>query len=183
MHLRERRAALAAVLLACASHGRIEAQDHRSHMAEADTAETAQAMAMQPHMFTVQLGSGWRLLGMAQVIPSLTTGFGSDANENVTQTELYATQPAVMFNVESRRSTVVLRTTLNFEGITQPDGELTFGGWGEGFIDRRHPHTFMHEAMLSVNIRDVEGGALSLSAGRGFAPYGTDDPMARPVVK
>jgi len=30
---------------------------------------------------------------------------------------------------------------------------------------------------------DVGGGALSLSAGKGFAPYGTCDPMARPGLK
>lgn len=180
MHSIVRRAAFAAVLSAFASYDRIEAQDHPEHRSGVDTAHV---MAMPAHMFSAQLGSGWRLLGMAQVIPAMTTGFGSDANDNVTQTELYATQPAVMFNVESPRSTVVLRTTLNFEGVTQPDGELTFGGWGEGFIDRRHPHTLMHEAMLSVNVRDLAGGALSLSAGRGFAPYGTDDPMARPVMK
>jgi hypothetical protein len=137
----------------------------------------------EPAHATFELGGGWRLLGMAQVFPMVTTGFGSGANDAVTTTEIYATQPAVMFNIESPRSTLVLRTTLNFEGVTQPDGELTFGGWGEGFIDRRHPHTLLHEAMLSLNLRDVAGGELSLSAGRGFAPFGTDDPMARPAVK
>jgi hypothetical protein len=88
-----------------------------------------------------------------------------------------------MINIASPSSRIVLRTTLNFEAWTQRDGELTFGGWGEGFIDSRHPHTFVHEAMLSANWWDVGGGALSLSAGKGFAPYGTDDPMARPAVK
>jgi hypothetical protein len=134
-------------------------------------------------MTELSLGRGWRALGMAQVFPIVTTGFGADAVDRVTDTELYATQPAVMFNIESPGSRFVLRTTLNFEGVTQPDGELTFGGWGEGFIDRRHPHTLLHEAMLSVNFDDVGGGALSVSAGKGFAPYGTDDPMSRPVVK
>jgi hypothetical protein len=140
-------------------------------------------MQMPAHMFTARLGAGWQLLGMAQVIPAVTAGVGADANSAITQTELYATQPVVMFNVESPRSRLVLRTTLNFEGLTQEDGELTFGGWGEGFIDRRHPHTLMHEAMLSVNVWNAAGGSLSVSAGRGFAPYGTDDPMARPVMK
>ncbi|TVP42064.1 MAG: hypothetical protein EA350_17710, partial [Gemmatimonadales bacterium] len=67
--------------------------------------------------------------------------------------------------------------------ITLPDGEVSFGGWGEGFIDARHPHTLLHEAMLSFNWWDAPGGALSVSAGRGFAPYGTGDPMYRPVLK
>jgi hypothetical protein len=134
-------------------------------------------------MYSRALGGGWRLLGMAQVFPTVSTGFGGDANDAVTGTQLLATQPVIMFNIESPGSRLVLRTTLNFEGITQEEGELTFGGWGEGYIDRRHPHTLLHEAMLSLNIPDVAGGALSLSAGKGFAPYGTDDPMARPVVK
>jgi hypothetical protein len=134
-------------------------------------------------MFQRQLGGGWRLLGMAQLFPMLTTGFGADANDAVRATEFYANQPVLMFNVESPASRVTLRTTLNFEGITLADGELTFGGWGEGFIDKRHPHTLLHEAVLSVNFPGVAGGAASLSAGKGFAPYGTDDPMSRPAVK
>src|SRR3712207_3801096 len=88
-----------------------------------------------------------------------------------------------MINLESPGSAFVLRSTLNFEGLTQPGGELTPGGWGEGFIDRRHPHTLLHELMVSANTWNVAGGALSLSAGKGFAAYGTDDPMSRPVAK
>ena len=88
-----------------------------------------------------------------------------------------------MANLESPSRRLVLRTTLNFEGVTLGSGELTYGGWGEGFIDKRHPHTLLHEAMLSWNLWEIAGGGLSLSAGRGFAPYGTDDPMARPGLK
>lgn len=40
-----------------------------------------------------------------------------------------------------------LLATLNLEGLTIPEGELTPGAWGEGFIDRRHPHTSAHELM------------------------------------
>jgi hypothetical protein len=134
-------------------------------------------------MFQAALGGGWRLLGMAQLFPMVTTGFGTDANDAVRVTEFYASQPVLMFNVESPASRVTLRTTLNFEGLTLQDGELTFGGWGEGFIDRRHPHTLLHEAVLSINLPAVAGGTASLSAGKGFAPYGTDDPMSRPVAK
>jgi hypothetical protein len=134
-------------------------------------------------MYQLELGGGWRLHGMAQLFPMLTTAFGPDAGPAVEGTEFYANQPAIMFNISSPASGLVLRTTLNFEGVTLPDGELTFGAWGEGFIDRRHPHTLLHEAVLSFNMPDVAGGALSLFGGRGFAPYGTDDPMGRPAVK
>src|SRR5690606_34980716 len=99
------------------------------------------------------------------------------------ETGLYLTQLAVMFNVESPASRVVLRSTLNLEGLTQSDGELTFGAWGEGFLDKRHPHTLVHELMLSANLWRFGGGSLSVSVGKGFAPYGTDDPMSRPVAK
>jgi hypothetical protein len=88
-----------------------------------------------------------------------------------------------MTNLESPGHRLVLRTTLDFEGLTLENGELTFGGWGEGFLDKRHPHTLVHEAMLSFNAWSVGGGDLSMSAGKGFAPYGTDDPMSRPGLK
>jgi hypothetical protein len=138
---------------------------------------------MMHRMWMHQLGAGWTLMGMAQAYPIVSTSLDTDAGTALDATELYLTQPALMFNVESPGSRFTMRTTLNFEGVTQPDGELTAGGWGEGFLDRRHPHTLLHELMLSVNLWDVAGGALSISAGKGFAPYGTDDPMARPVVK
>ena len=122
-------------------------------------------------------------MGMAQAYPIISTSLGAISESSRDATGVYLTQPAVMFNVESPGSKVTLRTTLNFEGITQPDGELTFGGWGEGFLDKRHPHTLLHEFMLSANLWAFARGDLSISAGKGFAPYGTDDPMSRPVVK
>lgn len=88
-----------------------------------------------------------------------------------------------MVNIEGPDSRLVLRTSLSFEGLTIPDGEIAFGGWGEGFIDSRHPHTLLHEAMISYNFWDFAGGALSVSAGKGFTTFGTDDPMSRPVQK
>lgn len=135
-------------------------------------------------MLRAPLGGGWILAGMAQAFWAITIGAPfSDAGDPVHETAWYLTQPAVMANLESPGQRVTLRTTLNFEGVTQPDGELSYGGWGEGFLDKRHPHTLLHELMVSVNAWDVGGSALSLSAGRGFAPYGTDDPMSRPVLK
>jgi hypothetical protein len=177
MNATEARAALAAaLLLACAADARpARAQEHAGHGTGVN--HTGHEMFMRP------LGRGWHVMGMSQVYPIVTLGFGSQANDAVRATEFYLTQPVLMADLVSPASRVVLRTTLNFEGITQDDGELTFGAWGEGFLDKRHPHTLLHEAMLSVNFWDVAGGAVSVSAGKGFAPYGTDDPMARPVVK
>jgi hypothetical protein len=139
--------------------------------------------AMRMDMVMSPLGGGWMLLGMAQAFVMTTWAAPRDPSNALHATESYLTQPALMANVEGPGSRVVLRTTLNLEALTQPAGEITFGGWGEGFIDRRHPHTFLHEAMLSLNLWRAAGGAFSLSAGKGFAPYGTDDPMSRPVAK
>jgi hypothetical protein len=133
-------------------------------------------------MWTADLGAGWRALGMAQAFPAITIGAPGEPRSPLHETEGYVTQAAIMADIASPGSRWVLRTTLNFEGLTQEDGELTFGGWGEGFIDRRHPHTLLHELVLSLNDRGPRGG-LSLSAGKGFAPFGTDDPMGRPALK
>ncbi len=79
-----------------------------------------------------------------------------------------------------------LMGVLNLEGATIPGGELAPGDWGEGFVDRRHPHTYLHELMLSAgDLLGAHDGAarLSLSAGKGFAPFGTDDPMVRPFLR
>ncbi len=138
---------------------------------------------MQHQMWMRPLGSGWNVMGMAQAFPTVTGGDPFNETRDLRTSESYLTQPAAMFNIASPGSRVVLRTTLNFEAWTQPGGELTYGGWGEGYIDSRHPHTLLHEFMLSVNAWDTPAGSFSVSAGKGFAPYGTDDPMARPVIK
>ena len=135
-------------------------------------------------MLRVPVGDKWTLSGMGQVFPVVTAPFrGGQASDPLGLTGWYLTQPAVMANLEREGGLLTLRTTLNFEGITQRDGELAYGGWGEGFIDKRHPHTLLHELMLSFNSWNVGGADFSLSAGKGFAPYGTDDPMARPGLK
>ncbi len=133
-------------------------------------------------MPTAALG-GWQITGMAQAHPVVTIGAPGEDGSPLRETGWYLTQPALMGHVESPGQRIVLHSTLNFEELTQHDGELTFGGWGEGFIDKRHPHTLLHEMMLSVNFWQVAGGRASLSAGKGFAPYGTSDPMARPGLK
>lgn len=95
-------------------------------------------------------------------------------------------QPAIMAHAGALSNRLRLFGTLNLEGLTIPDGELTPGAWGEGFVDRRHPHTYLHELVLSADdlLGDLDGHTrLSLAAGKGFAPFGTDDPMVRPVVR
>lgn len=155
--------------------------DHPGHVAAPTAIDTVRDVSHD--MAMVSLGrTGWMAIGMAQAFPTFTFALPDDEGP-LDETGFYLTQPAIMLNVESPQSRVSFRTTLNFEGVTQEDGELTFGGWGEGFIDKRHPHTLLHEAMLSVNVWSRDGGGFSLSAGKGFAPYGTDDPMSRPVIK
>jgi hypothetical protein len=134
-------------------------------------------------MWMRPLGRGWDLMGMAQLFPVVTGGAPGHPESPLHRTRFYATQPVAMLNVESPGSRWVFRFTPNVEGLTIPDGETTFGGWGEGFIDSRHPHTLLHEMMLSYNVWNPGGASVSVSAGKGFAPYGTDDPMARPVLK
>jgi hypothetical protein len=95
-------------------------------------------------------------------------------------TEGYLTQPMVMAHAGWRSLHGVL--TLNFEGLTQQRGELTTGAYGEGYVDRRHPHAYVHELLAGVE-DSVRGTHLSLYAGRGFAPFGSDDPMVRPFEK
>ena len=72
--------------------------------------------------------------------------------------------------------------TLNLEGLTLKRGELSTGAYGEGFVDRRHPHTYAHELMAGA-IAQYFGVQGSVFAGRGFVPFGSDDPMARPFEK
>lgn len=149
--------------------------DHRPHEAEEDRPTHEMWMAPLP--------GGGHLMGMAHVFPSVTFAAPFSSDSPLSRNQLVFPHAAVMANLESSRSRWVLRIMPNFEGLTLPDGEVTLGGWGEGFIDARHPHTLLHEAMLSFNWWEAPGGALSLSAGRGFAPYGTGDPMYRPALK
>ncbi|HYW30895.1 MAG TPA: hypothetical protein VE869_05255 [Gemmatimonas sp.] len=100
-------------------------------------------------------------------------------------TEGYLTQPNLF--ADASLGPLQFTGTLNFEGYTLRRGELNAGIYGEGFIDRRHPHTLVHEAMLGATTprfaRGAGGVRLSITGGKGFTPYGTDDPMMRPFVK
>ena len=97
-------------------------------------------------------------------------------------TEGYVTQPVVMATATFWSDALEMKGTLNLEGATMKRGELNAGIIGEGYIDRRHPHTYMHELVITGQRRVGDNGA-SLTLGKGFAPFGTDDPMARPFEK
>jgi hypothetical protein len=96
-----------------------------------------------------------------------------------TLTEAYLTQP--MLTADVRAAWLHALGTLNLEGLTLRRGELELGEWGEGYVDRRHPHSYIHEFMAGAEVkRKLAAG--SLYAGRGFVPFGSDDPMVRPFV-
>lgn len=115
---------------------------------------------------------------MVQAIPLITRAAPTATRGNLT--EAYVSQPIAMAHWAARALRGQL--TLNFEGLTLDRGELTTGGYGEGYVDRRHPHAYVHEAMLGAQGSRGATSA-SLFAGRGFAPFGSDDPMSRPFVK
>jgi hypothetical protein len=100
-------------------------------------------------------------------------------------TEGYLTQPAIMAELDPWNELLSLKGTLNLEGATLKRGELNAGIAGEGYIDRRHPHTYLHELVLTSGKRFGSDGlsGASITVGKGFAPFGTDDPMARPFEK
>jgi len=99
-------------------------------------------------------------------------------------TEGNVTQPAIMAELDPWSELLSLKGTLNLEGATLKRGELNAGITGEGYIDRRHPHTYLHELVLTSAKRfGSDGVSASITLGKGFAPFGTDDPMARPFEK
>lgn len=114
----------------------------------------------------------------AQVIPIVTRADPVPGGRSLT--ELRFVQSAV--HAAASRGPWRLHAMLSLEGLTMPGGHLTPGAWGEGFIDRRHPHTYVHELVASAVDPVRLPFRWSLSAGKGFAPFGTDDPMSRPPV-
>ena len=96
-----------------------------------------------------------------------------------TLTEAYLTQPII--SAAAAAGWFQATGMLNLEGLTLRRGELDLGEWGEGYVDRRHPHAYLHELMMGVATPSVPFAA-SLYAGRGFVPFGSDDPMSRPFV-
>ena len=100
-------------------------------------------------------------------------------------TEGYLTRPIVVGRLVWPREVLLIQLELNFEGLTLRRGELNPAIFGEGYFDRRHPHTLLHDVMLTIQLPSTSGTPVraSMSAGRGFAPFGTDDPMSRPFLK
>jgi hypothetical protein len=117
---------------------------------------------------------------MVQAVPLITHADRTPGGGPHTEGAL--TQMVVMARAAWWQRRAMLAATVDGEGLTMPGGELSLGAFGEGFVDRRHPHTYLHELMLS-GLAHIGPAALSVSAGRGFAPFGTDDPMVRPFAK
>jgi hypothetical protein len=96
-------------------------------------------------------------------------------------TEGYLAQPIVMAHGRALRDHVGAVLTLDFEGLTLDRGQLNPGAYGEGYADRRHPHTYLHEGILVASGAFANVG-VSIAGGKGFVPFGTDDPMMRPFA-
>lgn len=145
--------------------------------------------ALPPYRLTAQVTVH------AQAIPLVTRAWHTPGDK--TRTEFALAQPAVMVEWSTRDpgaemgmpmagARLSFRLTLDGEGITIPDGELSPGAHGEGFYDRRHPHTYVHEIMaIGSDLLGAHDGGLDLTvaAGKGFVPFGSDDPMSRPVAR
>jgi hypothetical protein len=133
------------------------------------------AVAQAAPSWATLMGQGIVVLDRVDPIP----GGGS-------LSEVRAVQPVVMLEAGTLANHLRFTGTINLEGLTIPQGELLPGGWGEGFNDRRHPHTYAHELILSAADLLAPLGVparLSVSVGKGFAPFGSDDPMSRPAVR
>ena len=77
---------------------------------------------MQHPMFRLPLGD-WHVVGMGQVFPVIKAGGPRNGQGGeLRRTEWYLTQPALMANLESAARRLVLRTTLNFEGVALGGG-------------------------------------------------------------
>jgi hypothetical protein len=100
-------------------------------------------------------------------------------------TEGYFTEPVIMAQLDPWGEVLSLKAALDLEGKTIKRGELNAGINGEGYIDRRHPHTYLHELLLTSTkrFRNNSMSGVSATIGKGFAPFGTDDPMSRPFEK
>lgn len=117
---------------------------------------------------------------MVQAIPVVT--HAANTAEGADLTEGYVSQAAAMGRGNLLSGHLRLEATLNGEGLTMARGELSTGAFGEGYVDRRHPHTYLHELVVS-GLDSIGPLAMSVSVGRGFAAFGTDDPMMRPFEK
>lgn len=100
--------------------------------------------------------------------------------------ELRVVHPVGMVHASTVGGRLSFTGMVNLEGLTLADGQLAPGVAGEGFVDRRHPHTYLHEAIATFAQHEAAGSvpvSWSIAAGKGFAPYGSDDPMSRPILR
>jgi hypothetical protein len=118
---------------------------------------------------------------VAVMATALTTTVSPSVNGRA-RSDVLVTQPMLTWHSSRFAGRLRLAATLNGERWTMPGGEPVAGIWGEGFIDRRHPHTVLHELMVTAVLPRL-ARLLSVSVGRGFVPFGTDDPMVRPFTK
>ena len=117
---------------------------------------------------------------MANLIPVVTGADPIPGGAGLTEARIV--QPMVGLRAAVFGDRLVFHAQANGEGVTLESGELALGNWGEGFVDRRHPHTYFHELMLVGRLSGASWG-LGAGAGKGFVPFGTDDPMSRPPVR
>ena len=115
--------------------------------------------------------------GLIGVVTHVTPAYRGES-----ATEAYLTQPMIMLHATALAGRLRFAGELNFERWTLGNGELNPGIAGEGFVDRRHPHTYFHEAVVTY-VHTFRSAGFSLTAGKGFVPFGSDDPMVRPFVK
>jgi hypothetical protein len=135
-------------------------------------------MGAQEHAHHASSAERWWHAGLHGVVMGthVRNGVGGEP-----VTEGYLTQPTLMAGASMWGGRLTGQATISLEGLTLQRGELAPGSYGEGYVDRRHPHTYLHEALLTLRTPGDDG--VSLTAGRGFAAFGTDDPMARPFVR
>jgi hypothetical protein len=139
--------------------------------------------AMNPVAASCQSGASTRVHAYAQAVLAVTHVDPIPGGSAATQA--LVEQPVLMVHGGGWRDHLALEATIDLEGLTMPGGVLTPGAWGEGFNDRRHPHTYTHEVMASLqNLLGPPGHWLngSVSVGKGFVPFGSDDPMSRPAL-
>ena len=136
----------------------------------------AAALALATHVARAQDSSVAFSVG-ARGIGLVTRASHTPGNR--TLTEAYLTQPII--GATLRAWWLHATGMLNLEGATLRRGELDLGAWGEGYVDRRHPHAYLHELVVGVETRPAPLAG-SIYAGRGFVPFGSDDPMTRPFV-
>jgi hypothetical protein len=126
----------------------------------------------------------WEASGAAHVIPVLARATPTAGQRSIT--EAYLTQPVLVGRASLLGGRLATHGMLNLEGATLARGELNTGTYGEGYVDRRHPHSYVHELVAMVRADIAVGrraAGVSVTAGRGFAPFGSDDPMSRPFEK